>query len=1410
MKKISKPKRKLHVSIKKQRKKHQHFIRIAISAVFFIATFFAVIPILQAADSPWTQTDWSGGVGASTANQYSAISDLNTSVSGQIQINDSTKTDWYNIAWNYRKKITFNNTNAYLSAVAENLTNFVVLVRLSGSNFDYSKAQADGDDLRFISSTGTVLSYYFERWNPSGESLVWVQVPSIAANTNTSYIHMYYGNNAATSGTSETGTWASTGNLAVYNMDDDPDVTGDKIYDSTSNDLQGSYTNQMTTSNYVDGQVGKAISFDGVDDYATITFKSILNTVDNNVSVGFWAKANSYGPETFQRIFFKQSSYAFVMYSFAPSGGIEGRIEGAGRAFDNSSQGWISTSAWSYIYMTYDGRYMRLYVNGVQVAVNDFGSTVAVIDTNSNLILGSAGTDRDFNGQLDQFSLSNQLRSEGWIAAEYKNQSTGSTFSTYSSEEVFYTTGTLTSNIFDSGQNSNWGNLTFNTNGLGNFAVRARTSDLSDMSNATAFGSCNTITSGSDISTNNCVSDTHRYIQYQVTITATSAAVPVFNDLTLEFIPSETTAPDVNASNVTILSAASGSWINFEPTISWTAGSDNAGGSGLYGYCISLEETDVGVDSSDLNPGDTGGKLTLLDDGMSRTFCSFIVAGTSVNLSTIAGLDLVSGKEYHFSIKAVDNAGNKYGGTQNTFQNLVSFKYDNVSPTNPSFLSLPSDFIATQDVTFIWPTGVTGAQDAHSEVAGLQYKIGDSGVWYGDLHNGNENLTDLLVNDGFYTTDPTYDYPELNEGINNVYVRTWDNAGNISIANLTGTIKINTSAPSAPRNLEVSPASNSINSFSFSWDDPLTFVGPPSALTFCYTINTLPSPSTCNYTSAGINGLNADAFANQPGTNTLYLAANETGNINYDVYTSVTFDYTGTAPGIPTNPDVADISIKTTSNWRLAFTWEEPTGVGAEVDYYKIFRSTTSATCSSNPELFEEMGTLRGQTFTDTQLTQQNYYYCVKACDNANSCSAYSSTVSGYPDGRFIEPAGLISGPDITGISSRKAVISWVTSRNSDSRVQFGLRPGEYFVEEVGSSQQVAAHTIALDNLQPGTTYFYRTKWTDEDGNIGTSEEKSFTTNPPPSVSNISASRINIDSAYITFTVKNANKVSVQYGTSENLSASQTVSTSATESTYSILLDELSDDTNYLYKLILTDLDGFNYDTLQLNQFRTIARPRINDVTIEEVKDSAQPTININWNTNVPTSSIVTFYPADNSEEPREQVKIELNTEHSEEIQALRPNLLYYVVVRGIDSSGNQAESSIFQFKTSSDSRAPRISNIIVEGLIATNSNNSNDTAQLAVSWETDEPSTGTIEYGEGTNGIYSQSIQTEGGMNIKHVLIISNLRPGSVYNLKINSADEAGNTRESRNLVKITPKASDDALELVIGRLTEIFSFIR
>ena len=154
------------------------------------------------------------------------INNANTSVAE----NDKTITispAWWNEDWIYNRTITFAN-----SGQDENLANFPVMVKLTSSNFDFSKARSAGQDLRFIDSDNvTQLSHEIEYYNVASQTaIIWVKIPQIDASSNTDFIYMYYGNSGASDGQNITDVW-SNGFAAVYHF---AEQSGNYL-DSTSN-----------------------------------------------------------------------------------------------------------------------------------------------------------------------------------------------------------------------------------------------------------------------------------------------------------------------------------------------------------------------------------------------------------------------------------------------------------------------------------------------------------------------------------------------------------------------------------------------------------------------------------------------------------------------------------------------------------------------------------------------------------------------------------------------------------------------------------------------------------------------------------------------------------------------------------------------------------------------------------------------------------------------------------------------------------------------------------------------------------------------------------------------------------------------------------------------------------------------
>lgn len=1375
-----------------------------------------------------TDTDFSQGQLSNTA--VAGVGSL-----GNLSIQNLTPAGWLNSAWAYRREITLNN-----SAASQSLTNFPVYLAFSSSNFTFANAKSDAGDLRFTSSDGvTQLSYEIQFWDQGTQiGRVWVKVPTITADNNTK-IYVYYGNLAATTTENNAGVW--DGYVFSSHLEDAPSNPAPQVIDLTANANNGSARVNLTDADLITGKLGQAYNFDGTRDDGFDVANSASLAINSSVSFSFWLRVPSQyslGIVLQRGILTANTNYS-VAFDEDTGTIYFGYNTGTGADHIYAVNGAFVGDVWRHITINYifgSPGSAQVYSNGVLVGggswVSNTGAAAYTVDAGEGLrIAGDAVS--GFNGDLDELRISNTIRSSSWALAEYTNQN-GTSFTSFAGEESIPDTtaqweSAADSNVIDLIWNGGWGTgvggstafaasvANVSANATINFQIRVA-ANLGDLTAASyvSLGIANSGTSftvpASTFGSLGVGTGNNRYVQVRATFTsADNASNPRLDDFTISYLADDT-PPETPPSGLVMQKVNGGTvmlsndWTNdLAPYYEWVAAADSQ--SGVKGYCLYL-----GTNAS-ADPATEKGLLGTSPVFTAGTTCGFIIASNSIDFANVnyrGGTWLSSSASpYYFKLKAVDQNGNI---DTNALQ--FQFRFDNTLPTNPSFISLPGDFISVKDATMTWPTSGAGfATDAHSGVLGLQYRIGLGGNWYGDVHNGNQDISDLLVNDGAYTTNATYDYPVLQEGVNVIYVRTWDVAGNVTTTYLTGALKINTVAPSAPQNLAVDPATPSnTNLYSFSWQAPGSFSGQASNITYCYTVNLLPSQQNCSFTAAGALLLSADAYATQPGDNTLFLSAkDEAGNINYAVYAQVTFNYSGSAPGFPINLEVSDISIKESATWRLIVSWEAPTNVGAGIQSYRLYRSTTNSACSQDFGVFTQVGSTAGTSFADNNLTQQNYYYCVKACDSANNCSAASATISGFPDGRYETPPTLLSGPDIVSLTNTKATIEWTTDRAADTRLSYGSSSENYFPEEPSRSGLSTTHSINLVNLVPGTTYFFKARWVDEDGNVGVSTEKVFATLPAPSVRGVTVNGVGVDRAALRYTVQNSSGVRIYYGPSANLGQVIQSQTAASLSTYVNNLTNLQDGTKYYYRINPLDLEGNEYTGTVLT-FDTLARPQIQDLQVTEVKGESQPTVSVKWNSNVESTSVISYYPEANPELVKELADAEYFDEPREKLlRGLSPNTRYIIILKVRDRFGNEAQSIPYNYVTGADSRPPNISNLRIETSVVNPGIGGEElpTSQLIVSWDTDEPATSQVEYGEGSNGLFTQKSFKETKLTLNHVVVITKLEPSKVYSLRVVSADVAGNQTTSGENVTITPKAGETAVEIVLRSLFDIFGFL-
>ena len=898
---------------------------------------------------------------------------------------------------------------------------------------------------------------------------------------------------------------------------------------------------------------------------------------------------------------------------------------------------------------------------------------------------------------------------------------------------------------------------------------------------------------------------------------------PTMPHLSIGFT-TDTTAPTTNASAIAMTRSNGGTTVvnngwtnNTSPYFSWTAGADNAGGSGLKGYCLYL-----GTDSAG-NPATAKGLLGTSPVSTAGTTCQFIVSATSIDFATASYKGstwlTTSSSPYYVNAKAIDNSGNIFAVSSAQFQ----FRFDNTTPTNVAYISPASgNFSNVVDMNFAWPTsGSNASSDSNAGLLGWQYQINStSGTWLGTTTDSALGVNYIPTSASSYTLTQSQDGASIVSGTNVIYFRTVDTAGNVSsdAAIRTGSISYGGAAPAfgGSDSVTVTPSTSTSNSYALSWPAATPTSGQ-SIAHYYYMINTSP-PSTLAtlqgnastyIDNATILTVSAAALPNvNKGTNTIYVVAIDnatTPNYSPSNYISGTFTLNSTDPDNVGNLVASDSSIKASSQWNVTLTWVAPTYQGAGNLTYIVKRSTDNVT-------FTQVGTSSGLSYVDNTPSSALYYYKVYTKDGANAQSSGTNAVSITPTGKWTSAPTLSSGPDAGSISVKKATITWSTSRTSDSKVQYGTTSGSYNTVEPSSSSQVTSHSIQLSGLTPGTTYYYKAKWTDEDGNTGTSSEKSFTTAAAPSVQDVTASSVGLTTALLTFTSNGATSVKIYYGTTTSFGGAVTMSTSTSSTTYTSQLTGLLDGTKYYYKINTFDSDSTEYEGTVLD-FATLPRPKITNVRVQQVSNTAQSTIFITWTTNTEISSIVTYYPTGNTAGARDEVNVALTKgNHQIIVRGLLPQTDYYLVVKGRDKIGNEATSDVQKLTTATDTRPPVISELHVEGsnIPPVGSTAQQQTAQLIVSWNTDEPATSQVEFGEGTGTSYSQKTQEDSNLTLNHLVIISGLTPSKVYHLRTISKDTAGNVGNSIDTVTITPKATENALNLVITNLQQAFGFLQ
>ena len=948
---------------------------------------------------------------------------------------------------------------------------------------------------------------------------------------------------------------------------------------------------------------------------------------------------------------------------------------------------------------------------------------------------------------------------------------------------VYNLLGTTTSAIKDTGTGGTdtWGTMTWTSTTPANtdIMMRVRSDSDSGMSGATDWNSCEFVgVSGDDISSNSCVTDGHRYIQFQALASTTDSAVtPTLHDVTINYVegyPSNShtlisNAYDTSDSTNAIASIAWSETLPYNTDIQFQLRSapDSASSPGTWTSWMGTDGTD-GTYFGDASGGDA--LPAAISDATNDQWIQYKVFLTTNGTTTPTLSDVT----ISYSVNAPPGFDPTYGvsgsvASQDSSGGTVTVTYK-VRDIDHSLGSNTPGFIAPS----------------------FEYSL-DGGSSWSDITAGNLGTDDL---DRKAVTTSTYSSTASTTA-------SWDAVTQLGASTYETDAQIRVKAHDG----EGANFSSTTATANFTLDTKLPVIGTPTGGGTGVNVNqnaltslsndktndrdvTLQLSATDDSTkevifseASDFDGASYEAYASSKDFN---LSASDEEKTVYarfrDQYGNTTGNYSDTItldttpPTTPANVIIQDISNPSLDEYRLFLNWQ--TSVASDYVNYVIYRSTDGVTYS----ILQTITNVNTNYITDVSLASSTtYYYKVEVNDDVPN-SATSTAVSKRPGTNPTDSAD----PSITvvatsTVTNSSANITWVTDETANSNVYYSTDQSFNLIQ--GVAGYATSHDVTLRGLTQGTTYYFYVSSADATGNVATSTGDyggTLTTTgadtADPNISSIATSSITSKSAIITWTTDESANSFVEYSTSNGFSTGAIFGTYATTTAHSVTLPViLTPSTKYYFKVRSRDKAGNEAISTQ-QQFSTLTSP--SDTTppvISAISSSsvAYNTATITWTTDESASSFVEF--GQTSAYGKTAGQYGSSTSHSVSLpQDLLPATTYNFRVRSFDQSNNEAISSNYTFLTSvdpADSTAPTIANITTGEPTAT---------QVTVTWTTNEVADSYLEY-SASSTVYNLSFGSP-SMTTTHSVTLSGLTPSLQYYFRVKSADPSGNIIRDNN----------------------------
>ncbi|MFA4972918.1 MAG: LamG-like jellyroll fold domain-containing protein [bacterium] len=330
---------------------------------------------------------------------------------------------WYDASWQYRAKVT-----VQADQVAGDLADFPVYVDLSGVSWAglRTNARSDGADILVTASDGTTkLARELVWFTPASGGELYFRATTIANATDTDF-YVYWGRSDGAEANTLTGTsgvW-NANYLLVYHMQSG---AGTALVNSSRAGTGKNATMYRLAGTAVSGIAGNAVAFDDSTYYKT--------TIDANASTSLtmsaWAKRTASTNINLTN-YLAEISNQYSMFGWGvATPDPQATYYEAGPSYLGFGQnvGLPTVNAWTNMVFARADTLVSYFSNGDSLGVVDAtnGRNIAASATFTIGDNGSSGG-VSWEGHLDEYRISDVRRSAEWIAAEYVNLVTPTTF----------------------------------------------------------------------------------------------------------------------------------------------------------------------------------------------------------------------------------------------------------------------------------------------------------------------------------------------------------------------------------------------------------------------------------------------------------------------------------------------------------------------------------------------------------------------------------------------------------------------------------------------------------------------------------------------------------------------------------------------------------------------------------------------------------------------------------------------------------------------------------------------------------------------------------------------------------------------------------------------------------------------